>query len=116
MAALGGKRENGVPKEKRARNGAFLGGNDVAAGLARRDELMDRQTRKREAEKKSTRMATRGGRIVRFGGVTRCLIIRVWSDVPGLTHEVVLKKRVRWHCSQSQAVACLVIRISSLGS
>jgi hypothetical protein len=66
MAALGGKREKGVLNEKRARNGAFLEGNDVAAALALRDELIDRQTRKREAEKKRTRMATRGGRIARL--------------------------------------------------
>jgi hypothetical protein len=63
IAALGGKREKGVEKNKAPRDD-FFDGDDVVADFGRRIELMDRQTRKMEAEKKNTRMATRGGRIV----------------------------------------------------
>jgi hypothetical protein len=64
MAALGGKREKGAVKEKSARKVDFCGGDDAITGLGRRIELMERQTRKSDAEKKRTRMAIRGGRIV----------------------------------------------------
>lgn len=65
MEALGGNREKGVVKEKKGRSVDFCGGgDDDAAGPWRRIELMDRHTRKKDAEKKRTRMAIRGGRIV----------------------------------------------------
>jgi hypothetical protein len=64
MAAFGGKRVNGALKEKKDRSDDFGGVRGAAAELDRRIELIERQKRKREAEKKSTRMATRGGRIV----------------------------------------------------
>jgi len=64
MAALGGKMDKGAVKEKKGRNDDFFGGNAVVAGLERRIELMDRQTRNTDAVKKRTRMAIRGVRIV----------------------------------------------------
>lgn len=66
IAALGGKRENGAVKEKNAPSDDFLGDDDddVTTGFGWRIELMDRQRRKRDAAKKRTRMAIRGGRIV----------------------------------------------------
>lgn len=64
IVAAGGKREKGAVNEKKARNDDFWGGDDVATGLERWAELIDRQTRKMDAAKKRTRMAIRGGRIV----------------------------------------------------
>lgn len=65
MRAFGGNSEKGVVKEKKARNDDFgLVVVVVTVAPVRRNELMDRQTRKRDAEKKRARMATRGGRIV----------------------------------------------------
>jgi hypothetical protein len=66
MAALGGKREKGAVNEKKARKDDFCAANRFTAGLGRRVELMERQTRKKEAKKKSTRMAARGVRIVKL--------------------------------------------------
>jgi hypothetical protein len=70
MVALGGKREKGLV-EKSERNCPFSGGrddddedDDDAEGCERLIEPMERNTRKRDAEQKSTRMAIRGGRIV----------------------------------------------------
>jgi len=74
MAALGGNSERGVVNEKNARNDDFFGGKGVAEILGRRSVVIERQTRNRDAEKKRTRMAIRGGRIVE-SGVTRCPII-----------------------------------------
>ncbi len=63
---IGGKRVNGAVKEKKGRR-FDLGGVEAEA-LARvgdrRRELMARQKRNSDAEKKRTSMATRGGRIV----------------------------------------------------
>ncbi len=70
MVALGGKSEKGLV-ENSERNCPFSGGrdddddDDVAEGCERPIEPMERNTRKRDAEQKSTRIAIRGGRIVR---------------------------------------------------
>lgn len=74
MSAFGGKRLKGAEKVKRGRvrdlgdtAGVSRGGGGADADAVegdRRRELMERQNRKSDAEKKRTRMATRGGRIV----------------------------------------------------
>lgn len=67
MAALGGNSVKGALNEKKDRSPDVSGERCETAGLARRDDAMERQKRNTEAEKKRTNMATRGVRIVGSG-------------------------------------------------
>jgi hypothetical protein len=67
MAALGGNNVKGALKEKNDVNGDFGVVDGARTGADRARDVIDRQKRKREAAKKRTRMAIRGGRIVAIG-------------------------------------------------
>lgn len=71
MAAFGGKSVNGEPKESHDRKDGFDEVRGVTTVLGCRSEVRDLQKRNKDAEKKSTRMAMRGGRIFREESAAR---------------------------------------------